>query len=127
MAPPAFQWARLQVDGPSHLRRGAWYRILKLTSTEATLNVKGNPVAVPRSQLQLSVEPALRWTVVPAPRGSRRFPSSWGSSYAVCPNCRDRAQLVDHPPSMRCHRCNGLFDVAWDESYLCKRSVGETA
>ncbi|HKC40502.1 MAG TPA: hypothetical protein VKC15_13245 [Gemmatimonadales bacterium] len=120
MAPPSFQWARLQVNAPSPLRRGAWYRILKLTSMEATLNVRGKPLAVPRTQLQLSSEPVLRWTVVRAPRSSPRFPSSWGEQYAVCPSCRERAQLLDHPNSMRCHRCNGLFDVGWDEHYLEK-------
>src|SRR6266566_4789086 len=120
MPAPAFTWARLKVDAPSHLRRGAWSRILKLTSADATLNVKGAPVAVPRGQLQLSSEPALRWTVVPAPRAAPRFPSTWGARYAVCPNCRDRAQLIGQPVTMRCHRCNGLFDVGWDESYLAK-------
>jgi hypothetical protein len=115
---PAFHWARLKVDAASQLRRGAWYRIIKLTSVEATLNVKGTPVAVPRAQLQLSSEPVLRWSVVPAPRGAPRFPSAWGPRYAVCPNCRDRARLLGQPTTMRCHRCNGLFAVAWDESYL---------
>ena len=120
MPAPAFQWARLQVNTPSPLRRGAWYRILKLTSMEATLNVRGKPLAVPRAQLQLSSEPVLQWTVVPAPRSSPRFPTSWGPRYGVCPSCRSRAQLVDHPTAMRCERCNGLFDVAWDEHYLAK-------
>ena len=120
MSAPAFQWARLQVEAPLPLRRGAWYRIVKLTSAQATLNVKGTAVTVPRAQLQLSSEPALLWTVVPAPRAAPRFPPNWGTRYAVCPNCRDRAPLVDHPANMRCHRCNGLFDVAWDEGYLAK-------
>jgi hypothetical protein len=120
MSAPAFQWARLQVAAPSPLRKGAWYRIVKLTSMEATLNVKGKTVSVPRAQLQLASEPVLQWTVVPAPRSAPRFPSTWGPQYAVCPSCRDRAPLVDHPTSMRCHRCNGLYDVAWDEHYLAK-------
>ncbi|MGH7673120.1 MAG: hypothetical protein ACREMC_09470 [Gemmatimonadales bacterium] len=117
---PAFQWARLQVDAPGPLRRGAWYRILKLTSTEATLNVKGTPVPVPRAQLELSSEAGLRWTVVPAPKNAPRFPSNWGARYAVCPNCRDRASLLGEPATLRCQRCNGLFPVAWDEPYLAK-------
>ena len=119
---PAFQWARLQVDAPCPLRKGAWYRILKLTSTEATLNVKGSPIAVPRAQLQLSPEAGLRWTVVPAPKNAPRFPSHWGPRYAVCPNCRDRASLLGEPATLRCQRCNGLFPVAWDEPYLAKAS-----
>ncbi|HMJ59322.1 MAG TPA: hypothetical protein VK467_09305, partial [Gemmatimonadales bacterium] len=101
MAALSFQWARVQGDAPLPLRRGAWYRILKLTSMEATLNVRGKPLPVPRGQLQLSAEPVLQWAVVPAPRSSARFPSTWGPRYAVCPSCRERAPLVDHPTSMR--------------------------
>src|SRR2546426_4087435 len=39
--PPAFQWARLKADVKCALRKGAWYRILKLTSTEGVLDVRG--------------------------------------------------------------------------------------
>lgn len=101
-------------------RRGAWYRILKLTSVETTVDVRGRPVPVPRAQLQLTSEPTLRWSVVPAPKNAPRFPSSWGPQYGVCPNCRDRAALPGQPAKLRCHRCNGLFDVAWEEPYLAK-------
>jgi hypothetical protein len=120
MSTLAFQWARLKVNAPSPLRRGAWYRIIKLTSMEATLHVKGKSIRLARGQLELASEPKLQWTVVPAPRSAPRFPTSWGERYAVCPSCRDRAQLLDHPSSMRCQRCNGLFDVAWNEQYLAK-------
>jgi len=124
MPPPAFHWARLRVDTPLPLRRGAWYRILKLTSMEAMLNVKGTPLPVPRGQLELAAEPLLRWTVVAAPRGAPRFPTNWGHQYAVCPSCRERAPLLDQPTAMRCQRCNGLFDVAWDEHYLTNAQPG---
>src|SRR5712691_3742130 len=97
-----FQWARLQVDVDCPLRRGAWYRLLNLTSSEATVDVRGRPVPVPRAQLQLSVERALRWTVVPVPKNAPRLPPAWGPQYAVCPNCRDRAQLLGQPATMRC-------------------------
>jgi hypothetical protein len=113
-----FQWARLKEDVKTQLRRGAWYRILKLTSVEATLDVKGKPLVVQRAELQLSPTPGLRWTVVPAPKNAPRFPTTWGPQYAVCPNCRDRARLEGHPVNMRCHRCNGLFDVGWNDPYL---------
>ena len=114
--PAAFQWARLKADVKLALRKGAWYRILKLTSSDVVLDVKGKPVSVPRGQLQLSSEPALRWSVVPSPKHTARFPATWGPSYAVCPNCRDRAQLEGHPASMRCRRCNGSFEIAWSDS-----------
>ena len=58
--PRAFQWARLKADVKCALRKGAWYRILKLTPTDAVLDVKGKPLAVARGHLQLSPEPALR-------------------------------------------------------------------
>lgn len=113
--PAAFRWARLKGDVKCALRQGAWYRILKLAPMEVVVDVKGKPVAVPRGQLQLSSEPALYWSVVPSPKQSPRYPTTWGSRYAVCPNCRDRAPLEGHPTSMRCHRCNGFFEIAWNE------------
>jgi hypothetical protein len=113
-----FQWARLKANIQCALRKGAWYRILKLTTADAVVDVKGKPVSLPRGNLQLAPTPALRWSVVPSPKDSPRFPSSWGSAYAVCPNCRDRAPLEGHPTSLRCHRCNGFFEVAWNEAYL---------
>ncbi len=114
--PAAFQWARLKADVKCALRKGAWYRILKLTPTEVVLDVKGKPVPMPRGQLQLSSEPALRWSVVPSPKQTARFPATWGSSYAVCPNCRDRAKLEGHAATMRCRRCNGSFEIAWSDA-----------
>ena len=113
-----FQWARLKADIKCALRKGAWYRILKLTPVEAVVDVKGKPVSVARGSLQLSPTPSLRWTVVPSPKDAPRFPSGWGANYAVCPNCRDRARLEGHPESLRCQRCNGFFEVAWTEPYL---------
>jgi hypothetical protein len=114
----SFQWARLKANMKCALRRGAWYRILRLTPADAVIDVKGKSVSVPRGNLQLSPAPALRWSVVPSPKDAPRFPSTWGASYAVCPNCRDRANLEGHPDNLRCQRCNGLFAVAWNEPYL---------
>ncbi len=116
MATP--QWARLKDDVESPLRRGAWYRVVKLTATDAMVDVRGKPVPVARAHLQVSPAPGKQWTVVPVPKIAPRFPPSWGTKYAVCPNCRDRARLQGQPASMRCLRCNGLFDVAWNEPYL---------
>src|SRR6266702_4219392 len=122
--PPAFQWARLKADVKCALRKGAWYRILKLTSTEVVLDVRGKPLPLPRGQLQLSSEPALRWSVVASPKHTARFPATWGASYAVCPNCRGRAKLGGQAGSMRCQRCNGSFEIAGDES---SRAAGKRA
>src|SRR6266511_3974604 len=70
--PAAFQWARLKADVKCALRKGAWYRILKLTSSDVVLDVRGKPLSLPRGQLQLSPEPALRWSVVPSPKQDRK-------------------------------------------------------
>src|SRR5207245_10463072 len=92
------------------------YRILMLTPTEVVLDFKGKLVPITRGQLQPSSEPSLRWSVVPRPKHTARFPATWGPSYAVCPNFRDRAKLEGHAASMRCRRCNGSFEIAWSDA-----------
>jgi len=82
------QWARLQTDVNVKLRRGAWYRIVKLGAVDAVLDVNRQPLTVSRTLLQIVQVPPSRWSVVPAPRNALRFPSSWGERYAVCPSCR---------------------------------------
>lgn len=112
------QYARLDTDVNCQLRRGAWYRVLRLAPMEAVLDVARREVAVPRSYLQIRPNPPEQWTVVPLPSGALRVPPSWGHRYGVCPNCRARSPLAGRPPKLRCGRCNGLFDVAWEEAYL---------
>lgn len=110
----AVQWVRLKEDVSTTLRRGAWYKVIKLAPLEAVVDVKGKPVTVPRKAVEVAAAPPLRWSVVASPKNAPRYPSSWGPQYAVCPNCRDRAPLMGHPESLRCARCNGFFEVAWD-------------
>jgi len=112
------QYARLDTDVNCELRRGAWYRVLRLAQLEAVLDVARREVSVPREYLQIRPTPPQRWTVVPRPRDAQRVPESWGGRYGVCPNCRARSPLVGRPPKLRCDRCNGLYDVAWEEAYL---------
>lgn len=107
------QWARLKTDADYQIRRGAWYRILKMGPMEALLDVRGKPTPVPRPFLDIEFWPPMRWSVVARPRRAARLPASWGTHYAVCPNCRERAPLEGHPERLRCQRCNGSFDVAW--------------
>ena len=117
------QWARLQPEASEKIRHGAWYRVLKLGPIDVVLDVNRKPTAVPRSVLQIAQTPPAKWSVVPSPRHNVRFPLSWGSAYAVCPGCRERAPIVGKPDSMRCHKCNGLFDVAWIDN----KAAGATA
>jgi len=110
------QWARLLPTANLKIRRGAWYRVLKLGPVDAVIDIRGRATPVPRSMLQLAHNPPNQWTVLPAPRNVARFPSSWGTQYGVCPSCRERAALEGHPTTLRCRRCNGLFEVGWNEA-----------
>ena len=111
------KWARLQADVNVQLRRGAWYRVKELGPLETVLEVRGKPLLVPSAFIQVAEQPPHRWTVVPSPKDAVRFPEDWGAVYAVCPSCRERAQLHGRPSSMHCPRCKREFDVAWDEAY----------
>jgi hypothetical protein len=110
------QWARVRGDLNCHVRRGAWYGVLHLTPDEAILDVVRRPFSVPRSLLQIVPLPPQRWSVVARPSDAVMVPLSWGSQYAVCPGCGDRAPLKGHPIEIRCSRCDGLFAVAWNDS-----------
>ena len=110
-------WARLQADVNCKLRRGAWYRVRELGPLEAVVEVKGKALAVPCAFLKVVEVPPRRWTIVPRPHDAVRYPAAWGTRYAVCPSCGERAQLEGHPERMVCPRCRGDFAVAWDELY----------
>ena len=110
------QWARIRPEEGGHLRRGAWYRVVRLTALEAVLDVNGTPTTFPRPALEILPTRPTRWTVVPRPPRSTRLPAAWGARYGVCPNCRERARIDEHVTSMRCPKCNGHFDIGWDNS-----------
>lgn len=111
------QWARIRPSESGHLRRGAWYRVVRLSAAEVVLDVNGKPTPVPRPTVEIMPNPPSRWAVVPRPARSPRLPMTWGPRYVVCPNCRERARLGDdHPTSMRCPKCNGYFEIAWDNA-----------
>ena len=100
------------------LRRGAWYRVARLASLEAILDVNHRPLKVPHYLVQVVSRPPTRWSVVPRPAGAGELPAEWGPQYGVCPSCRERAALRGRPRRLECTRCRGEFDVAWDEEYL---------
>ncbi len=43
----AVNWARLKVDGPYRLRRGAWYAVRAVANDEVLVHVSGKWVRVP--------------------------------------------------------------------------------
>jgi hypothetical protein len=112
------QWGRLQADVNVRLRRGAWYRVLKLAPLQAILDVNRTPIPVPRFVLEIVSQPPRRWTVVPAPKAARRVAAHLGEAYAVCPSCRHRMALRGKPRRLGCDGCRTAFDVDWDEGYL---------
>lgn len=107
------KWARLQEDAKTPLRRGAWYRVLRLAAREAVLDVGRHPLSLSRSLLQFSSAPPAEWTVVQDTRNPATGMPAVRSTHAVCPNCRRRVPLTGFPSAMRCPGCNGLFEVAW--------------
>ena len=113
---PGGQWAQLRTEASPPLRRGAWYRVLRLTASDAVLDVNERPINVPLPVLRLASRPPGVWEVVPRPPNARSLPTSWGARYAVCPKCRRRSSLPKGPVAMRCTGCGGVFDVGWGES-----------
>jgi hypothetical protein len=110
------QWARLKVEAPYPLRRGAWYRVTTRTPREVVLDVHDKAVHVPHTVLEFAGgRPPRRWSVVRRPADAVRLPDAWGDHYGVCPSCAHRAPLYGSPHTLRCPRCNKLFAVAWDE------------
>ncbi len=115
------QCARLKAEYDCPLRRGAWYGVLSASRNEAVLDVNERPVPVPLRVLEVVSDSPRRWSVVERPKGSLRIPSGMSDTYAVCPNCRERVPLGGTPPVMRCRRCNGVFEVDWDQPYRLKK------
>ncbi|HXF94779.1 MAG TPA: hypothetical protein VNI61_01635 [Gemmatimonadales bacterium] len=112
------QWGRLQADVNCRLRRGAWYRVLRVAPLEAVVEVNRRPLPVPRYLIEIVSQPPRRWTVVPAPRAARQVAAHLGDAYLVCPSCRGRAPLRGRPRRAPCERCRTDFEVAWEEAYL---------
>jgi len=114
-------WARLRVDVNCALRRGAWYRAVRLTRDKVTLDVSRERVSLSRNVLQTTFARPARWSVVPRPSDAVNLPADWGSRYVVCPACQARAPISGFPYELACPHCRGLFAVGWDEHYLKRR------
>lgn len=112
-------YARLREDVNVRLRRGAWYRVLKVEGLKAILEVNGRHVLVAAALLEIVKRPPPRWTVVtPGPGNARKAPPALAGSYGVCPSCGERAPLAKRVRRLRCEYCKYEFEVAWDEAYL---------
>ena len=112
--PEAPQWARVRGEMNYHVRRGAWYEVLRVTGEDAILEVNRRPVRLERSWLEISHQQPQRWSVVARPRDSVDMPLSWGSRYAVCPHCSRRQALSGQPEQLQCDQCSGTYAIAWE-------------
>src|SRR5437870_12174350 len=65
--PDVPQWARLRTSVNYHLRRGAWYPVVRLTQGEALIDVNQRSLTVPAELLHIvPIRPQV-WSVVPRP------------------------------------------------------------
>ncbi len=108
-------WARVRAGMDCPLRRGAWYRVLELTSGDTVLEVNRRLLRVPRAFLQiLPLRPPM-WSLVRR-RPDDAVPADEDPKYAVCPSCCERRPVVDSASTMRCQRCGAVFAIAWSDS-----------
>jgi hypothetical protein len=109
----AHYWARLRARTNAPLRRGAWYRVVRLNGRQAVLDVNRQLLPLSRAMLQvLPIRPPA-WSVVPTPPNSAFITAD---RYGVCPNCADRARLDKGAEVMRCRRCRSVFAIAWSDA-----------
>jgi len=56
-SPEVERWARLVMDVPGPLRRGAWYPVLSAGPEEAVVVIRNRAVVVPRHSLEIVNSP----------------------------------------------------------------------
>jgi hypothetical protein len=104
----AMGWARVGPNGAHTLRRGAWYPVVRISSSNiVVLDVNRRNMPVDKRLLEIRYHPPERWTVVECePRVLRRVGREFPLTYAVCPTCRHR-QVFE--------RCHETASLAWNE------------
>lgn len=116
---PERLYARLREHINVRLRRGAWYKVVRVEGLKALLEVNGRNVVVAAAFLEIVKRPPPRWTVVTQrPEDARKAPRHFTERYGVCPSCGERAPLPSRMRRLRCDYCKFEFEVAWDEGYL---------
>lgn len=114
--PEAPRWAQIKGDINSRVRRGAWYRVVRLTTELAVLEVAERSVSVPRDLLHIALVRPRRWSVVRRPYDAVDVPRNWGSRYGVCPSCQHRMPLDYDQAEALCDRCGTAGAIAWRET-----------
>ena len=104
-----------------HARKGNpwfWYRVIRTEQDNVELAVGTEEITVPRDILEFANSRPAKWAVVERSSGSISLLTRWGKRYAVCPSCRQRQAPKGRPGSMRCNKCNALFEVAWETPFI---------
>ena len=94
-----------------NLRRGGWYEVIRVTPDAAIVEINQRVLNIPRSCVQIVPIRPRQWSVVTRPYDAVDLPLSWGSRYAVCPACRERAAAAGPEAGMPCPRCGGVFPI----------------
>ena len=110
-------WARVGPSGAHTLRRGAWYPVVRISSSSiVVLDVNRHNVPVDRRFLELSDHRPERWTIVRCDASVlRRVGRIFPLTYGVCPACRHRQGFEGRPEKVECGRCHQTAGVGWDE------------
>ncbi len=110
-------WARVGPAGAHTLRRGAWYPVVRIsTSNIVVLDVNRQNVPVDRRLLEIRYEVPSRWTIVRCePRLAERVGRVFPLTYAVCPACRNRQAFDASTQELTCDKCHRPASLAWDE------------
>jgi hypothetical protein len=113
------RWARVRKTGAHGLRRGAWYTVVNDSKpTIVFLDVNRKSVAMDRTLLEFREQPPTAWSVVTRapdePRMSRSGRGPFPATYAVCPQCRARADVEDGVAEMHCGYCDSDYPVDWE-------------
>ncbi|PYP48913.1 MAG: hypothetical protein DMD45_16630 [Gemmatimonadetes bacterium] len=110
------RWARLRDAMRCRLRCGAWYPVLGTGWHAVVLDVRGMPLSVHESYLELAFARPTRWSIVARAADAVMMPESWGAWYAVCPNCGAREPVRQSKGTMVCPRCDQGSLIDWSEA-----------
>jgi hypothetical protein len=110
-------WARVGKAGAHLLRRGAWYPVVRISSSHiVVLDVNRRNVPVDRRFLEIRYHPPERWSIVRREqRELQRVGRPFPLTYAVCPSCRHRQAFDGDAKELTCDRCHKNGGLAWDE------------
>src|SRR2546428_12703714 len=100
--PEAPQWARVRGEVNCHVRRGAWYEVLRVTPEDVILDVNRQPVRLERAALEIVPLRPPRRSAAGRPPDPLLPAESRGARYLVAPGRRPRQALLAQPAPLPC-------------------------